>query len=501
MSTLKRHQAICKSGQPPSELPVPNPDVPTVRPNIKRARSETTFLKAYPVDKNDLVAYKQAMGGSAWSESTLTALCQGYGNRDAPSDIVTNVQALDACMTELKTRVGLSEATRSNYTNILKNVVLVRIWKFKLSGSAVDSVMANLGVFAKEAAFQATKASMQEISLLVFDPQGPAKMYQQLRGRWAGLFEARRSSLCDVAFDSTLQVNQTDLREAEAFIIAGLLLFHPAMRIEIFQSLVFLPGATHDEIMLQLPRSGVHQGRALVRNYFAPEHPQYPISFYIIILDDKSKEVPQKLPLVQAVSMLLFLWLICRFDRRLWGHDKSFFVFGHNSNQGIDRLLSKTVKEFLVSYLAYPADLALHKVRGMCIASVCSATNGDLVVLTNVASAMRHTLATANQYYNHWLKWTQAHAANAVFHDIFSSSEPNPSMIHFEPVQVVSPPRVTDNDLAGLNKARKSTAMVPAEPAKIITLPADATAADDSDSSENSDMDSEDESSFGDDLE
>ncbi len=48
----------------------------------------------------------------------------------------------------------------------------------------------------------------------------------------------------------------------------------------------------------------------------------------------------------------------------------------------------------------------------LCIAAFSLASNCSIELLTNLATLMRHTLATANKYYNHSLLWAQARSAN-----------------------------------------------------------------------------------------
>ena len=77
--------------------------------------------------------------------------------------------------------------------------------------------------------------------------------------------------------------------------------------------------------------------------------------------------MPQEVPLVNAVSLLLSFRLICRFERFLWGHEDSYFVFGHNKHNSIDRLISKTVLAYVVAEMKFPLDKPLHKIRSMCV--------------------------------------------------------------------------------------------------------------------------------------
>ena len=458
IDSVKRHLLSC------------HPSLPEARPATKRARQdEEPLLSDYEITEADLVKYKSEIGGAPWKANTIREILSLYGNKSAPKLVTHSVAALAEYLQELAER-RLDDRTLSNYSNIIKNAILVRIWKFELQGPAVDAVKAKLGVVTKTAAHQATRSAMVEGGLVLQDPLEPARCFQHLRRQWASRFIAVRDSLTELAFNPAGHVNQQTLQTAESFTIAGLLLFQPSQRIEVFQSLVFLPDATHDDIRQQMRRSDVHQGRALVRNRVDKGDILYPTSFIILVLDDKSKEVSQTMILVPAVSLLLSLWLICRFDRRLWGHDTSSFVFGHNVHRGIDRLISKTVLQFLVADLEYPPKVKLHKIRSMCIASVCIATNGDLGELTNLATAMRHTLATANRYYNHWLKWTQARASYVTFHRLFSQGPWNAAE-HFKYVDIVHPPTVDMDYLTTMHATLSESEISPAKQSNITMLP------------------------------
>ena len=176
VSSLTGHVRTCKKALESSLSTAQAPDSRM----SKRARSEeTTLVLAYPISQTELAKYKaEVVHGAPWIETTLREIAQGYGHQIAPKEITTSVEALNAFIQDLADRPGLTDRTRGNYSNTLKNSVLARIWKYKLSGPGVDAVKAALRAISQEAARQATKSALQEAALVVFDPLATAMSYQ-----------------------------------------------------------------------------------------------------------------------------------------------------------------------------------------------------------------------------------------------------------------------------------------------------------------------------------
>ena len=314
---LAKHMAVCTEEE--VSQPDPTPKRSRLRPE---ARTEVTLWKAYPLVKEDVAEYKANLGGDTWADNTIREIISMFGNKTAPKEVATSVRALDEYMQAMAQR-PIGKSCLANYINIAKNAILVRIWRYSITSNEVPEVQAKLGVLSKAAALEATKATLQEISLYIQDPQAPARIWSDLRHAWASKFQTMKDVLHTHASNPPDTVDQLELRDAEAYIIAGMLLFHPTQRMEVFQSLVFLPGASHEDILVKVPRSGKHQARSLLRNRFEADHYMYPVGFYIIVLDDNSQQVPQEVPLVNAVSLLLSFRLICRFERFQCGATKT----------------------------------------------------------------------------------------------------------------------------------------------------------------------------------
>ncbi len=156
-SSLSGHVKICKKVL---ESPLSTTQASDSRMSKRVRGEETTLVGAFPIEKWELAKFKAEVGGAPWTATTLQAIAQGYGHQDAPKEIATSVDALNGFIKVLGDRSSLKDRTRGNYSNILKNSVLARIWKYKFSGTGVDAVKAALKVISQEAARQATKSAL-----------------------------------------------------------------------------------------------------------------------------------------------------------------------------------------------------------------------------------------------------------------------------------------------------------------------------------------------------
>ena len=153
--------------------------------------------------------------------------------------------------------------------------------------------------------------------------------------------------------------------------------------------------------------------------------PVDPFMGNILILDDKTKKAPIQLVLLPVLVFFFHVWVRFRFVYHYWGNARfEEFIFPDPSGMSIDRFISRRVREWLVHNTEFPPERRLHFLRSLCISSFSLETGADVSKLSDLATCMRHTLATANQYYNQSKNWIESKNGQVSFHSTFSAGNP-----------------------------------------------------------------------------
>jgi hypothetical protein len=135
----------------------------------------------------------------------------------------------------------------------------------------------------------------------------------------------------------------------------------------------------------------------------------------VIILSDKNRatSAPSTITLFPIIAALLRLWLTIRFELQLWNDSKNTFIFTAPKPQGYDvpmADMSRLLRAWLVEFLGMPGndEFTLHDIRKMTIADYSARVGTEKTQLLALSTSMRHSLATADRYYD----LTSAHAAS-----------------------------------------------------------------------------------------
>lgn len=391
-------------------------------PQRKRSRSSPSsyLLDHFPVSVADVRNYEHAVlkHSKPFAATFVNSVVNFYGNKKAPASLVENFEDFEAYVDGLQRIRGTEDAelhdkTKGNYLKILQHALGTIGLRYGLDLGAHTSYLAAI---CSKTFTAATQRAIRSNALVVFNPLEFARLYHHLRGRWVrlipdfvrhcgGMIEGDNVSRADLVLGERVM----------CFVMAGILLFHPAQRIEVLQSLGIIPdGVTHEALMQETSRTlRSRQKRSLLRLGDTP----YAVA--LLTLDDKSKSPGFAITLLPVVSAFVSVWLRLRYKYKLWGSPSNEFVFPHQTKPGIDRTISGRLLLFFRENLEFPESLRLHDIRKLCIAAMALEWKGDAQKLHNLAVSMRHTLGVANTYYNHTLVWIESLKAQQDMHSAF----------------------------------------------------------------------------------
>ncbi len=152
----------------------------------------------------------------------------------------------------------------------------------------------------------------------------------------------------------------------------------------------------------------------------------------IIVMADKIDDAPTSLLLVPIASAMLRLMQVLR-QANVWNSTDNTFVFAAREAQGRDVMYSRLnghFNTFLRKYLGFEKHQTAHYIRSIVVADASARFGANKTQLEQLARAMRHSLGTANRFYNIIAAYSQALEAQRALLDVRGQLKALPLLAH-----------------------------------------------------------------------
>lgn len=423
-----------------------------------------TILHDMPITLVDVTAYdtmvRARQGQPPWKKSTQIFIIKLYGFQDAPTTALSSLADMEKYLDEHARKQELKTKTIANYLISFKNSLLVRIWKHKISNPHIDKIKEFLTVTSTEATAHASAAKDGIIPMARFrhsnvpgvclteDPNERWLLYLRLRARWAADYHdqvdcAQKHLSGTLPADGDAEhLRLQSLRSLRSYILLGLLLFHPAQRIEVFKGLAYLPTASIDEIAALCSRRRKKHNRVrsvllYMHSRTDPGSPEYVASddaplMRILVLNDKAASwMPTYIVIHPVIAVLVHAWLALRYSPiAAWGPPSSVFVFSPacrkaraNSAPSADGSLSRDILQLVRTQWGILQLHRVHDCRHLCVAFVARACRGQASMLRALAVLMRHTTGCQLDWYGETVDFEFALIGNILYHQCMATTE------------------------------------------------------------------------------